>query len=557
MSPKDRLIQKATLAASGEAPTSVIEAIYNEAVSTKNWEAAKLICNMPDGSQKPVYATTEALLTEAKKSGNHQEVYDIKKIFRKEIYQPVSGPLPKSQYTTQLESLARELMQPNGNLLKIYNSRGNIWLDLPSGNQYNWSLIRKFANLQHIILNKDDFHLYKQYISRLSGYNSNWKSTLHPSKADIYRTELYKYHTAPRSSNPEDAIHFEEMAAINVYTGNNYSQMNGMLRADEQNSAFMHALIASVMAASGIRKLPATVIQDTYRQASVFALQEQIQAAAERTIISISGFVSTSTKQGAFCSASPMNFHYTNVTGIYVAPISQVQHEREFLMLPGQFRYVGYGNAENNVHFFEVEPACAVLTEETASNNSWLSTINSALQWGLGFFADDNDLTEEEAPSPTTPVMPIQKPLMLEQAMRSLRTKVEELNQEKQVDIALGNHLRRYEKAHDLEEQLNKLIAQYFEQREINLQKFKEDCHFAIEDARPLLTSETNAQPQPMNKPNNQWKSLLNWLQFIIQQLIHKVSFGYFFKDLYKKTDHASTTQIIGEIEVQVDSCQM
>ena len=146
---------------------------------------------------------------------------------------------------------------------------------------------------------------------------------------------------------------------------------------------------------------------------------------------------------------------------------------------------------------------------------------------------------------------------MLEQAMRSLRTKVEELNQEKQVDIALGNHLRRYEKAHDLEEQLNKLIAQYFEQREINLQKFKEDCHFAIEDARPLLTSETNAQPQPMNKPNNQWKSLLNWLQFIIQQLIHKVSFGYFFKDLYKKTDHASTTQIIGEIEVQVDSCQM
>ena len=83
MSPKDRLIQKATLAASGEAPTSVIEAIYNEAVSTKNWEAAKLICNMPDGSQKPVYATTEALLTEAKKSGNHQEVYDIKKNIQK------------------------------------------------------------------------------------------------------------------------------------------------------------------------------------------------------------------------------------------------------------------------------------------------------------------------------------------------------------------------------------------------------------------------------------------------------------------------------------------
>ena len=549
---KDELIRKATLAANPETPQPVLETIFNDAFTTKNWLAVKIICNMPENSgNKPTAAQKKTVLKKVKQSRNTEDIYDVQKIFRDKIYQPVSGPLPKSEYTTQLEQLTRELMKPDGNQLKIrWLPYHDTYLVLPNGTQYNWSKIRQFANLQHITLNGNDFELYKQYVSRLSNTDT-WKPRLNHAHVESYRSQLNKFNAANHSFDPDDEIRFEEMQAINVYTGPRYNEINAILRDDRQNNSLRHAVIASVIAASGVRKLPATVIKDTYRKTSVFNLEEQIQAAAERGVVSISGFVSTSTNQGAFPLNGPaasMKFHYTKVTGIYIAPISQYPGESEFLMLPGQFRYLAY-YTQNNNHHFEVVSAIDItldLTEAATPNikaSGWLSKTASVIQqWGLCWFATDNP--EDHTQAPTHRVRPIQKPLPLTQAMQSLHRKVDELNLIKQANLSKSKNVTRYEKAHDLEEQLTALIVEYFDRRKISLDQFKIACHIVIDEAKQELITTT--------RPNDQWGSLLNWLQFIIKELIHTVSSGYFFKDLYKDT---TNTQITDDLEVQVDSC--
>ena len=267
-------------------------------------------------------------------------------------YTLTEGPLPKSMYTYQLEAIARKLLMDND---FTFNKENNEYYMTIDDIKFNWTEIIKYANLDQIELNRHDFYLYSKFIR-----SATEKPSLHPDFEPHYIRELYQDYYRDNRELPEPLISFQEMQAINVYTGGFYLEMNALLRGefdfgDRMKTSTKEAIIQSIMCASGLRKIPETTITDAYRggkMPSTMEHNERIKAAEKHGVIQLSGFVSSSTDKEKSFSHKPVAFHFTNLKGVYIAPISQEPSEKEFLISPTQVQLNDY-RFENNRHYFD------------------------------------------------------------------------------------------------------------------------------------------------------------------------------------------------------------
>ena len=341
---------------------------FNMAKSLGNWEKVAKICQK-FWFEKPSNATHAKVSQElmdkadgaygAQKADYMKSLYDFESHFKSEDYVLTAGPLQKKPETYQLEELMRKLLK-NPDFKQESKADGDYFV-FSDGTEFNWTKIRENADMQHIQLNEQDMEAYKRFESSY-GNPYSAQSNLNRSEEKSYRDKLYQEYDQAGRTRPDPPISFQEMQAINIYTGGYYTEMNGLMRDEKSKFDYRTsspadirpALIHSVMCASALRKIPETNIQTSYRGAKLGTKQEQrerVEAAAKNGVVELSGFVSTSANENAAFGHKPVIFKFQNLRGAYVEPITKVPGEYEFLIPKTQIQVTSYQKKGGKQHF--------------------------------------------------------------------------------------------------------------------------------------------------------------------------------------------------------------
>jgi hypothetical protein len=349
---------------------------FNKAKQEKNWPQVAAICKR-FWFEKPPAASVKEVESELGRSNLWQEFHSFAQAFYTEESLLTYGPLTKVPETYQLEQMARKMMTEGDFRIELRD--GEDYFVFADGTRFNWTRIQACADLQQVDLEKSDFALYKSFLD--SG-SSEISSTLDPYQEDTYRQKLYsnpneKLQNAVKLPKPDDAITFQEMQAINIFTGSFYEQMNGLMRderdrfnytkgrteknksaREETLTTIRSAIVHSVMAASGLRKIPEVVIPQTYRggkHGSIDVQKERVRTAAQKGLFEMQGFFSTSLDKTRAASFDKGLFYkITNLRGAYVAPISSFDYEQEYLIPQAQFQVTSYQRMTKSSHHMDV-----------------------------------------------------------------------------------------------------------------------------------------------------------------------------------------------------------
>lgn len=205
----------------------------------------------------------------------------------------VSGQLPISVYTFQLEAIAKRFL--NQEPFQFKTVRERIYLEFPSSEAvYDFTAILKYANFQSIKFSQEDCDKY------LRGPNFGCR---------------YERNYIQPNPQESELLHYGEMCAINIYTNEEYvKSINALLRGtfdfterpDAARERFLHAVFCS----SGLNKLtaPENVPLVVHRNEEfpdqdknpkaysryVRVLRERINASMVSGVIQFEGFTSTS-----------------------------------------------------------------------------------------------------------------------------------------------------------------------------------------------------------------------------------------------------------------------
>lgn len=336
---------------------------FDAALANKNWAKVVEICDL-FWFEKPENATKKHVSNQLINNDNSgklswEDFFDFEKAEKKTTKFLIAGPLFKTKETYLLEELTRKMMLENNFLVKTMDSED--YFIFPDGAQFNWTKIRAHADLQHIDFDKADFVKYQQFMQSRTLVPFD-KSELDPNKESQYQSELYTHYTQHNIPLPESPISFSEMQAINIYTGGFYTTMNALMRDTKDQfypcnaQEIRNALIHSVMCASGLRKIPTTEIDVSYRGADYDNSQTQqkrVETAAKNGIIKLEGFVSSGIVEDAAFSKKSLLYTFKNLRGAYIAPISTAPKEEEFLIHPTQVQLTNYGfNESKKQHQF-------------------------------------------------------------------------------------------------------------------------------------------------------------------------------------------------------------
>ncbi|KTD50866.1 ADP-ribosyltransferase [Legionella quateirensis] len=298
----------------------------DEAVSQRNWKRFSQLLARKEPISKSIRETASKFILE---DDRWDVGFQLEKGLSEGEYVLTQGPLMKSIQTKQLEELTHKLLTLTN--FKMIHSDNSDVLRFDTGEEFNLTDIFKFADLSHLSLSASDYAQYEQLIN--PGFIS-WGKKL-------------------QSKFPDLTI--AEMAAIHRYTGSGYIGMNSLLREKYPYSTASTSILRSVichtvMCASGLSKTPDSNIPVCYRGEQLYDKEEhykRIQAAAVHGVIQLSGFVSTSVQNSKAFSCN-VQFSITNLKGKYIAELSAVPHEKEFLILPthvqiGEYKYTdGY-----------------------------------------------------------------------------------------------------------------------------------------------------------------------------------------------------------------------
>lgn len=313
-------------------------------------------------------------LMKALRESNELDLIDSFKELNQTVsdYYPEIGPLPKSVYTEQYESLVKRLMSDDNFNCKIEN--GQQYIEFLGDNKlYNLTQIASHANLTHLEFNQVDFARYEQYIKEISFVSAHL-----PSKEDFLRQEHIYLASKPflkGTSNLYGGLSYAEKLSIYLYTTPYCHDINSFLRGiypyeEKHKNLIRDVIIHSAFAGSALAHLPKTRITSACRYEKIYnqdVLDNRIALAEHGGSEILRGFVSTGMR-----SLSPdlslVQIIYTNLMGHYVAPLSAFQGEEEFLLPPTQMIYTGYVNV-NGKHCFLAEPIVdlAGLSEEVKS----------------------------------------------------------------------------------------------------------------------------------------------------------------------------------------------
>jgi hypothetical protein len=343
---------------------------FNKAKKEKNWPQIAAICKQ-FWFAKPKEAAVKTIESDLSNRNLWQDFHDFAQAFYTEESLLTYGPLTKVPETYQLEQMARKMMIDAD--FKIELSDGEDYFVFADGTRFNWTRIQACADLQQVDLEKSDFALYSSFID---SDNAAASSSLDPSQENTYRQKLYanpneNLQNAVKLPEPDDAITFQEMQAIHIFTGTFYEKMNGLMRderdrfdytkgrtelsqsaRDHTLTTLRSALVHSVMVASGLRKIPEVVIPQTYRggkPGSIDVQKERVRTAAQKGLFEMQGFFSTSRKQTTAANFDRGLFYTVgNLRGVYVAPISAIPSEQEFLIPQAQFKVTNYLNKSSH-----------------------------------------------------------------------------------------------------------------------------------------------------------------------------------------------------------------
>lgn len=286
------------------------------------------------------------------------------------------GPLPKNKYTVELENLIKELLKPGGDHIS-YEKDGDDLLFIFKEKAHNLTELLKYANLNHLVFDDEDF---QNYINTIF---STFRCRPDMDPREARKTGLY--------DNLSDA----EMCAINIYTGPDfYRTCNSFLR--DPVSCYGNAitpretLLTAVMMTSGLGKISDTKTVDyTFRGESKLppeVVQQRIES-MERQDLSLppvtieSAF--TSTAQGkphgafveGFTEPSPgqkgatSGVVFSDLRAMNVSGLSQWGNidGEEYLIPPTQMQWVAHRQTGQDQHIFIAKPV-STLTGLTAKH---------------------------------------------------------------------------------------------------------------------------------------------------------------------------------------------
>lgn len=257
-----------------------------------------------------------------------------------EEYLLTEGPLPKSIYTCQLEALTRKLL--NNIPFKIMPGTSFILFENEE-HPYNLKHIFKYANLEHLRFEEQDFEGYLGYLKKGSLKSSN----------------LGEGAESLRRFNYPD-LHVAEMHAINIYTSSYYRSMNALLRGQYSFSkakSTKDVILHTVFCGSALSKVPDNKVERSSRGESIYdqnLLNQKVNLAKTKGVTEFSGFVSTGIGEyGGYVGS--VKYIFTNLRGKYVSPLSHYPNEREYLIPPTMIQISKYTKIGDQ-HIFDVSP---------------------------------------------------------------------------------------------------------------------------------------------------------------------------------------------------------
>tara|TARA_R110002110_G_scaffold415609_1_gene651420 strand:+ start:2172 stop:7853 length:5682 start_codon:yes stop_codon:yes gene_type:complete len=276
------------------------------------------------------------------------------------------GPLPKNQYTVQLESLVRGLLY--GYAFEVYEDKTTHNITIVMGGQeYHLAKIFENANLNHLNFSDEEKALYAKALNDNVGYlnfspgDSSDPENTHLTIAtsnDISQLDAQFLATDPTLNQ----ISQGERLALNIYTTGFYGTANQLLRTgkvdlpkDNARYNFLwETLCHSAMAVSGLNGRTNTVPATSFRgelNLPQKIVDQRVKAADKKQAIIECGFVSSSKDKPSSSFIGFENSHkssgnvdvaivFKDLVGRDIQALSAYPSEREFLMPPTQIQWI-------------------------------------------------------------------------------------------------------------------------------------------------------------------------------------------------------------------------
>ncbi|HKY69361.1 MAG TPA: ADP-ribosyltransferase domain-containing protein [Gammaproteobacteria bacterium] len=284
----------------------------------------------------------------------------------------IYGPLNKNMYTQEFELIAKSLLRdPNNASFHIQKTAAHdksliLTLDHHS---YNVSDIFHKANLSHVKMDSHDSHYYTQFLTH---------EALNVPQSP-YNFFAYDHYALPHfPDNPRyENLSYGEKCAINVYTGSFFQVLNTFLHGDvtvlEAWKAYpdhfqtlaKEIVLHTAMMSSGLNEIdPTSNPEDVYRgerSISNHHMEERHDVIMGKEVCTNEpAFMSTSSDPYiAINFSSDAYIHFINNAGKNISELSMFPMENEYLMLPGQVKWLSETKIGDNT-LYTAEKICVL-----------------------------------------------------------------------------------------------------------------------------------------------------------------------------------------------------
>ncbi|MGI4775366.1 MAG: hypothetical protein ACRYE9_00270 [Janthinobacterium lividum] len=219
------------------------------------------------------------------------------------------------------------------------------------------------VNFNHLALSGQDISMYSQHVA----------SKLAPITPEGYK-RLFDYHYMqnPNSKEKEflNQLDHGEKQAIQIYSGNDYKEINAVLRGQAvtkslSSEKIVESLMHAAVASHGLNKLPDVELPRTVRIQDDYELNELIDNASQHKVTLESAFISTADQFSQFATdlfKGNVRIIYENVKGKKVDALS-IAPENEYMIPPStQIKWTGH-KEENGIHYFTAQGANVLLDQ--------------------------------------------------------------------------------------------------------------------------------------------------------------------------------------------------
>ena len=194
-------------------------------------------------------------------------------------------------------------------------------------------------------------------------------------------------------------LSYAEKISINIYTGVDHEEINGILRGLEAPENFDRYLMDIAVSSQGLNSLPTIELPTISRMQDKFGLDDMISLQENHGVEEAKGFISTSYK--TLDKFGDVQIIYKNIRGVSIDALSEYPDEREYLIPPStQVRYTGH-KIVNDRHIFTAQGANVLLdqSKEASPVEMVEKEINSLVEQTEKQLAGKQNISTEDAES--------------------------------------------------------------------------------------------------------------------------------------------------------------